>query len=470
MSAGSQPFTFSNGALAGPIQAALYIELGCSSIIPSQSPVTLPALTLSSGTNGSSIGGTPVVFDCAQSIEGVPALAGHGLNLTDEYTYNANLGTAKLPPQFSALSLLGPQFVAGSAINNGPQPNPSACTVYGDKPAAVINSVDGLQQSASICTSLQGTLTSHGQVSLLTGYTDRGGIQRSACLFHNSASTPGHELPLITWLHPSLVGSDVAFLGTGWQQAAITEPLNNQDPSLIGFNFLLVEGRDTAHQYPFPDGTGVGWDNWYRNYDRCSPFLNVDVATIDYYLNVTVTQTPVDEQRLFMSGWSNGAAMAIQYSLLTPGIASAAVYSAPDAWRDAVNVEHCQQTPPVAYDTPIFDLHNYCDIIGICTTGSYFNYDLLKRYPYMQATFESIAPDESVVGVTNRTQATAACDPTCSTSSGLTPGSTYHTRWPTLRNEDFFTFMRDHPLSYPRQSRFSPQSTVSRAILYGPSP
>lgn len=103
-------------------------------------------------------------------------------------------------------------------------------------------------------------------------------------------------------------------------------------------------------------------DNWYRNFNRSDPTLNADTQTIDYFIKVVNSTGLADPRRLFMSGWSNGAAFGEQYAIVTPGIAAAAVYSAPDPFRDAV--DRCAMVPLPTYATPILDVHNQCDLWG----------------------------------------------------------------------------------------------------------
>lgn len=171
------------------------------------------------------------------------------------------------------------------------------------------------------------------------------------------------------------------------------------------------------------------WDNWYRNYDRGSTgayTVNVDTETIDYFISKAKELTYVDNRRVHMGGWSNGAAMALQYAAMTPNIASAAVYSAPDNTADAN--DPCAQHMNPRYNTPTLDIHNYCDIIGICTTGLYYWQDLTCRYP--DSAHNIIVIDDAtqnIIGENNY----ASCDVTCQPGSngGWTEGATAHMRY-----------------------------------------
>ena len=67
---------------------------------------------------------------------------------------------------------------------------------------------------------------------------------------------------MVVYLHPSLFGAETIHL---------TNLLHYQDVVSLrgdhrknGYFVLAPAGRKTTHYYPFPDKTGMGWDNWYR--------------------------------------------------------------------------------------------------------------------------------------------------------------------------------------------------------------
>ena len=307
------------------------------------------------------------------------------------------------------------------------------CTQYGDPPRPVVNNLvspTGLQDFISIC---------RGEIVTIT---DNLGVQRKACFYANPASTKAKPLPLLVWLHPSLASASVAFPLTGIDAARNKQSLNNEDSSALGFSYLLPYGRNTEHFYPVPDNVGIGWDNWYRNLDRSSSSLNSDVDFIDKAIAYAKGKAPVDERRVFMSGWSNGAAMAMLYGLNTDKIASVAVYSSPDPYRDSA--DPCTQVPYPKFATPTLDVHSQCDIIGICTTGRYFWSDLKARYPRLAQSFVVI--DDLTTAVIGR-DANSKCNPLCARNCIIGAGTVNHLRWPIARNTDtFFAHFRANPL------------------------
>jgi poly(3-hydroxybutyrate) depolymerase len=295
---------------------------------------------------------------------------------------------------------------------------------YGDAPRASTMSADGLLALATFCTPEMGTELD---------WTDPSGEARAACLLLPPGATMATPMPMIVYLHPSLFPQDTILL-TGMFTDRFTADLGGASG---GFILLMPAGRDTEHFYPFPDDTGLGWDNWYRNLNRNSPALNVDVATIDHFIAAAVATGAVDTNRIYMSGWSNGAAMAQLYALNTPGIAAAAVYSSPDPFRD---VQDPGAQPPFANVlTPIMDIHNQCDIIGICQTGKAFHNELASRYPSLV---------QRPVIIDDLFQEVTTCDDTCASQALTSPsrGSLYHLRWPISWNTQIYAFLKDHPL------------------------
>jgi predicted esterase len=308
------------------------------------------------------------------------------------------------------------------------------CTEYGDPPRKSTFSPDALVSVVDLCVNLTDVLSGLSEVlplGQLMQFNDSTGKERAACLITKNFTT---QLPLLVWLHPSLAPRN-SIVVTGLLEATTTADLTN-DTSRLGYHLLIISGRSTPHFYPFPDQVGLGWDNWYRNYNRSDPKMNVDVQTIDYFIQKAQSVATIDVKRVYMSGWSNGAAMAVQYGLNTPNIAAVAAYSAPDPYRD-IN-DPCAQTPYPPYLTPFKILYNQCDIEGICTTGEAFINDLVERYP------ESIA----IFTVTNAAQLYVVSPPICinitSLCGGILLGGLNHLRWPILLNQELFDFLKNY--------------------------
>ncbi|HYL59763.1 MAG TPA: hypothetical protein VEU51_12910, partial [Candidatus Acidoferrales bacterium] len=168
----------------------------------------------------------------------------------------------------------------------------------------------------------------------------------------------------------------------------------------------------------------------------------------------------VDGDRIYVTGWSNGAAMGILYALNRPNIAAVAVYSAPNPF--GALGDPCPQRPvagPLASDgeiklynpaIPTMHLHNSCDIGGICPSG-----ELLRN----QLTNASVSVDDVILDWYRRR--VSVCNDSCGTDPngemglianpiGATAGALNHARWPMEWTPAMLEFFRQHPLKPSR--------------------
>lgn len=311
----------------------------------------------------------------------------------------------------------------------------SGCAgIYGNPPRQTNPSLQG--QLASLYY-LAGLCELRGGEEL--EWSDPDGTPRLACLFAAPQAGPDNPLPLVTFLGGSIFPGDPQAILSGLEASVETYALSG-DASRPGFSLLIVEGRDKEHFYPFPDDHALGFDNWYRNFDRNDPALNVDAATIDHYIAEVAARGIVDAKRRYMMGWSNGASMALLYGLNTPGIAATAVYSSPEPFSDVA--DPCAQPPFGDNLRPQMTVHNACDIIGLCQTGALGYRDRIA-VGIPQLELRTVLIDE----LQNETGAcVASCAYDGESLDLLSPGSLYHLRWPTQWNDDFLGFLRDRPL------------------------
>ncbi len=199
-----------------------------------------------------------------------------------------------------------------------------SCGPFGDPPAKLIANV------VPRCTD--------GEV--LGPWNDSDGTPRYACLYQPPSPTPRRPLPLIVYLHPSLANADSVRRFTNLLDFLKTANVSD-DPARPGFILLAPQGRNTTHYYSPPDRTGTGWDNWYRQFNPSGAVTaagksypeNVDAATIDHFIDAVEATGKVDRQRIYVTGWSNGGAMAYLYGLNRREIAAVGVYSAADPFQ-----------------------------------------------------------------------------------------------------------------------------------------
>jgi dienelactone hydrolase len=362
----------------------------------------------------------------------------------------------RAPRIFSQLILCLAMIMSACAAVQ--QPAKPACGPFGDPPADVI------EAPRPLCI---------GGIRL-GPWADSDGSARYACLYQPAHVDQGNRLPMVVYLHPSLFGIETVRL---------TNLLHYQDSMALGesakgFIVLAPEGRKTTHYYPFPDQKGVGWDNWYRQFNpvgdvkigRATYKQNVDAATIDHFINEMAATGSVDTSRIYITGWSNGAAMAYLYALNRPNIAALAVYSAPDPFG-AFN-DRCPQKPVTGYPKndgeirifnpgiPTMHIYNNCEIAGLCPNCEQLN---------SQLTAAGVSVEDRIIDALNSrvSQCMKACgtnpdgDPNAlSDTLGWTLGIANHSRWPLNWTRTMLDFFRDHALNSGglKSSRAAPTS------------
>ncbi len=307
-----------------------------------------------------------------------------------------------------------------------------------------------------------------GRGEMLGPWKDADGTDRYACLYAPQAHEPGRRLPLLVYLHPSLFGAWTV-KWTSLLERARTSALG--EGAAHGYVVLAPEGRNTAHRYPWPDNTGFGWDNWYRQLSPGGDVKigqlvyreNVDAAAIDHFIDEAARTAMVDTRRIYVTGWSNGAAMAVLYAVSRPDVAAAAVYSAPDPF--GALGDPCPQTPVAhapanggevtIFNTraAIMNVHNACDIEGICPNSG----KLARELRATGVEFDDVIVDAYDKRVT-ACVADCGTDPNGGLSLLQSPLSWFlalhrHGNWPDAWTPAMLDFLRAHPL-HPAAPQF----------------
>ena len=323
------------------------------------------------------------------------------------------------------------------------------CTPFGNTPRAIVPNV---------------LPTTCDKGTMMASWSDSDGTARGACLYEPPSASAANPLPLVVYIHPSLFTADTIAVATNMLDFLGTANVSD-DPARPGFIVVAPIGRATTHFYPAPDDQGTGWDNWYRQLDKSGGPVtvdgvtypqNVDAATIDHFIDEEVATGKVDTRRIYVTGWSNGAAMGFLYALNRHRIAAAAVYTAPDpfeAFNDPCPQQPVRRRPRSNSESrvsnprvPLYHVHNACDIAGICPNGEL----LLSQLFAVHAQVTDVIIDGSQAQV-------LMCDRGCGTNPdadmspadnprGFTEGAQNHTRWPTNWTQSMLDFFRMHPL------------------------
>jgi predicted esterase len=272
-------------------------------------------------------------------------------------------------------------FVQLPAAAAAPVPQ---CGPFGDAPATLLSS------SAPTCGAYN---LGNYKGTLIGPIKDSDNTKRYACVYQPASASVTKKLPLVVWIHPSLANADSVYQSTNLNFYLSSANVSG-DPSKPGFILLAIQGRNTTHHYPASDQQGLGWDNWYRQFNPAGDEVvngvsykeNVDAATIDAFISIEEATNKVDTNRIFLTGWSNGAAMSFIYGLNRPKIAALAVYSAPNPFQ-ALG-DPCPQVPVSTtptdnkhvqvFNTAVatYHVHNDCDIAGICPNGEFLRTEL----------------------------------------------------------------------------------------------
>jgi dienelactone hydrolase len=350
-------------------------------------------------------------------------------------------------------------------ISAGPcsaQISNQGCSAFGNAPASMIHPFEGICPGGK----------------RLGPWKDSDGNRRFACVFEPRLLQSGAKLPMIVYLHPSLFGVWTVRL-TGLLNYQNTFSIT-KDPKAIGYIVLAPFGRDTGHYYPFPDRSGIGWDNWYRQFDSRGNVTiknrsfseNVDAAAVDHFVTEETDTGRIDTGRIYVTGWSNGAAMALLYSFSRRNIAAVAVYSAPNPFR--AFRDPCPQKPVLTAPTnegeiqicnvrvSVMHIHNACDALGLCPNGN----ELANQLRSIGVSVQDI-----ILGTFR--QKSTECSAWCGINPagnpnlvknplGWVPGLVNHMRWPSSETLTILSFFRNHPLGIPpvppdrRQTRRGP--------------
>ena len=298
-----------------------------------------------------------------------------------------------------------------------------------------------------------------------SSWVDQDGLDRWACEFRPEGTASGSKRPLLVYVHGSGGTAASVYNQTSLRTKAIDDDLSG-DPARPGFILLSVQGRN-LHWVTEGNQDGSKHDAFYRDLSG-----NRDVAFVDHLIDQRVAEGVVDPDRIYLTGWSNGARFAAFYGIGRRGTATAgghrvaavAVYSGGDPYQNirANHAPSCEQDPYPTAALPFMLVSRTCDAIAC---------DQAQLNAFVELGFEAIPGNVAAPWVATLADAVGSNDVQWLrvTSAGQTHDGcadvgpnlcttelamVNHMRWPdgvadksgTDHEPAMLEFLREHPL------------------------
>jgi hypothetical protein len=224
-----------------------------------------------------------------------------------------------------------------------------------------------------------------------------------------------------------------------------------------------MQGRN-LHWPSAKEFDGSHFDYFFR--DLASPSQNPDIRSIDRLIDELAAGGRVDPNRIYITGWSDGATFAMFYAIArhgvaTPGgnrVAAAAVYAGYDPFNNLIQSQSpsCQLDRYPTSTAPIYIIHRACDALVACDAAQQQMFGLPPGDDVegWEATLASTGHDSQVSDriIDFAGRAAAACAPASECTSSL--GFTNHLHWPDGISDgsgwdwepEILAFLRNHSL------------------------
>lgn len=300
-------------------------------------------------------------------------------------------------------------------------------------------------------------------------WRDSDGSPRYWCEYRPVNTSAQFKRPLLIFFHGSGGSADDIYDFTLLRDKARNFDLSG-DASRPGFVLIASQGRNLHWPTDHPE-EGSKHDSYHRNLST-----NQDVLFVDHLIDTLVQEGVIDPQRIYLTGWSNGARFAAFYGIArhptaTAGgnrVAAVAVYSGGDPFENISSdqVPSCKQDPYPTTELPYFLISRNCDAVA-CNQAQYdaFLGDNWIMTPGNQAeswldALSSVMNDPNVqrmmIGYTGALRSEClevGTSPLCNTLMALRN----HLCWPdgiadgggVDHENDLLTYFREHPLPSP---------------------
>jgi pimeloyl-ACP methyl ester carboxylesterase len=244
-------------------------------------------------------------------------------------------------------------------------------------------------------------------------HRDRDGTPRYGCVFESSKVHRTKPLPLVIFLHGEFDNSTAVHKKTRFRTRYHEIDLSG-DPNRPGFIILAPQARKLIKS------PSLKWDHGYRSRE------NVDVSTIDHFVDELLAAGLVDARQIYAIGESGGGEMAAVYAMLRPDrVAGFGVYAA-----EASRVQWTCDAPP----PPAAVLYRACDRVVPCANVESW---LSKR------------EDAGLPTMSLRLGTGKATEPSCALSKSACrekKGTANHHRWPKHREAEMLEYLGRYSL------------------------
>lgn len=250
-------------------------------------------------------------------------------------------------------------------------------------------------------------------------HRDASGAPRYACLFAPAELGEKGPLPLLVFFHPGHADPTILRKATGLREKARDFDFG-AGAGKGGYLILAPQGRAI-----FGEERGVVFDTEHVSSE------NVDVQTVDHFVDQLASEGIVDRRRTYAAGWGEGGEMAAFYAAVRPDrIAAFATFAstAPRArWA-------CPTPPP-----PAAIVYRACDAVTSCEAVESW----LRDREASRA--DTLALRLGAADVEERHCAVNKC--------GDKLGTANHQRWPKGAEERILAFLSGHTLSLSDAAR-----------------
>ncbi|WP_437282855.1 prolyl oligopeptidase family serine peptidase [Sorangium sp. So ce375] len=270
---------------------------------------------------------------------------------------------------------------------------------------------------------------------------DADGSPRYACVIAPSGVETRAPLPLIVFFHADGDNPTSVDKETGLRKLGATWNLTG-DPAHAGFIILAPQGR--AFKSPSQGERERGT----KMYTAIAPFDaeftgedNVDVTTVDAFVDKLLQQKLVDRRRIYALGASYGGHMAATYAMMRADrVAAFATFGSdapPAEWA-------CPGPPP-----PAMAIYRACDDVFPCESVERW----LRARDALSAHTSFLRLDEA-----SRDEPHCALRNRCSAKKG----AINHARWPKSREADLLRFFAGRTLAVSPDAAGTAESAAER--------